>query len=131
MRKLWLSLIVLCVSVSLFAIDKNFEKKYKLKSIIDDENGIIWYKHKQGTQGAVKIYPYIGKRLVNEECFLRMVILFYGNENLFVREYVFTVDDEEFVLKPREIIETVDDDVSEELEKLLKKICYLCNQVIC
>ncbi len=108
MRKLRLCLIFLCVSVSLFAADKNFEKKYNLKSVVDDQNGIIWYKHKQGTQGAVKIYPYIGKRKDSEQCFLRMVILFYGSKNLFVKEYVFTVDDEEFVLKPRKTIETIE-----------------------
>jgi hypothetical protein len=108
MKKLWLCLILMWVSVSLFTADKKFEKKYNLKSIVDDQNGIIWYKHKQGTQGAVKIYPYIGKRMDSEQCFLRMVILFYGSENLFVNEYVFTVDDEEFVLKPRKTIETVE-----------------------
>jgi hypothetical protein len=99
----------LCVSLApLFAADKKFEKKYNLQSIVDDQNGITWYKHKQGTQGAVKIYPYIGKRISSEQCFLRMVILFYGSQNLFVREYVFTVDGEEFVLTPRKTIETVE-----------------------
>jgi hypothetical protein len=98
----------MCVSVSLYTADKYFEKKYNLKSIVDEQNGIIWYKHRQGTQGAVKIYPYIGKRMDSEQRFLRMVILFYGSENLFVNEYVFTADDEEFVLKPRKTIETVE-----------------------
>ena len=98
--------------VSLFssplAADKAFEKKYNLKSIVDDQNGIIWYKHEKGTQGGVKIYPYIGKRVANGQAFLRMVIIFYGHDNLFVREYVFTVDDEEFIVKPRKTIETIE-----------------------
>lgn len=108
MRKLWVCLILLCVSVSLFAADKNFEKKYNLKSQVDEDHGIIWYKHKKGSGGNTKIYPYIGQSMESGECFLRMVILYAGRENLFVKEYVFTVDEKEVNLIPRKTIETVE-----------------------
>jgi hypothetical protein len=108
MKKIWSELLLICILVSLAGADKAFEKKYNLKSIVDEQNGIIWYKHKKGTQGGVKIYPYIGKHIQSGQAFLRMVIIFYGYDNLFVNEYIFTVDDEEFVVKPRKTIETIE-----------------------
>jgi hypothetical protein len=108
MKKLCLILVVLFVSASLYPLDKAFEKKYNLKPQVDEANGIIWYKHKKGSGGNTKIYPYIGQRIQSGECFLRMVILYAGPENLFVKEYIFTVDDEEHSLIPRKKIETVE-----------------------
>ncbi|MGB6338769.1 MAG: hypothetical protein WBF32_03265 [Candidatus Aminicenantaceae bacterium] len=108
MKKICLILIVLFISTSLYPLDESFEKKYNLKSQVDEENGIIWYRHKKGSGGNTKIYPYIGKRTKSEECFLRMVILYAGPQNLFVKEYVFTVDDVEHILIPRKKIETVE-----------------------
>ena len=108
MKNICVVLMLLCFCVSFLAADKAFEKKYNLKPIVDEQNGIIWYKHKDGTQGAVKIYPYIGRRVETGQTFLRMVIIFYGNEPFFVKEYIFTVDDEEFVLKPRKTPEIVE-----------------------
>lgn len=108
MKNIYAGLLLLCLCAALVAADKAFEKKYNLKPIVDEQNGIIWYKHKEGTQGGVKIYPYIGKRMESNETFLRMVIIYYGNANIFVNEYVFTVDGEEFVLKTRKTPETVE-----------------------
>ena len=108
MKKICLILVVLFIATSLFPLDKAFAKKYSLKPQVDEDNGIIWYKHKKGSGGNTKIYPYIGQRMQSGECFLRMVILYAGPENLFVKEYIFTVDDEEHVLTPRKKIETVE-----------------------
>jgi hypothetical protein len=108
MKKICLILIFLFISTSLYPLDKAFEKKYNLKAQVDEDIGIIWYKHKKGSGGNTKIYPYIGQRMGSDECFLRMVILYAGPENLFVKEYIFTVDDEEHVLTPRKKIETVE-----------------------
>lgn len=108
MKKICLILVVLFISTSLYPLDKAFEKKYNLKSQVDEENGIIWYKHKKGSGGNTKIYPYIGQRMESGECFLRMVILYVGPQKFFVNEYVFTVDDEEIRLTPRKKIETVE-----------------------
>jgi hypothetical protein len=108
MRRFWPFLLICCLCTTLAAFDEAFEKKYNLRSIKDAQNGIIWYKHKKGTQGGVKIYPYIGKRIASGQVFLRMVIIFYGYDNLFVREYVLTVDDEEYVITPRKTIETIE-----------------------
>ncbi len=108
MKRFWVCLLLFIVFASPLAADKKFEKKYNLKPIVDEKNGITWYKHKEGTQGGVKIYPYIGKRMESGETFLRMVIIYYGRDNIFVNEYIFTVDDEEFVLKPRRTVETVE-----------------------
>ena len=101
-----LIIFVLFLSLSLFSSD--FEKKYNLKSQIDKKNGIIWYKHKKGSGGNTKIYPYFGKRIEDNQCSLRMVILYRGPDNLFVKEYIFTVDDEEHILTPRNKIQTVE-----------------------
>jgi len=108
MRRICLILIFLFISTSLYPLDKAFEKKYNLKAQVDEDNGITWYKHKKGSGGNTKIYPYIGQRTQSGECFLRMVILYAGPENLFVKEYIFTVDDEEHSLMPRKKIETVE-----------------------
>lgn len=108
MKKICLILIVLFISTSLYPLDKAFEKKYNLKSQVDEDKGIIWYRHKKGLGGNTKIYPYFGHRMQSGECFLRMVILYAGPENLFVKEYIFTVDDEEHSLIPRKKIETVE-----------------------
>jgi hypothetical protein len=108
MKKICLILIVLFISTSLYPLDKAFEKKYNLKPQVDEDNGIIWYKHKKGSGGNTKIYPYFGQRMQSSECFLRMVILYAGPENLFIKEYIFTVDDEEYNLIPRKKIETVE-----------------------
>jgi hypothetical protein len=97
---------VLFLSLSLFSSD--FEKKYNLKSQIDKKNGIIWYKHKKSSGGSTKIYPYIGKKIEGNQCLLRMVILYRGPDNLFVKEYIFTVDDEKYSLTPRNTIQTVE-----------------------
>ncbi len=101
-----LMFFVLFLSLSLFSSD--FEKKYNLKSQIDKKNGIIWYKHKKGSGSNTKIYPYIGKRIEDNQCSLRMVILYQGPNNLFIKEYIFTVDDEEYILTPRNTIKTVE-----------------------
>ena len=108
MKRFWAYLLLFSVFASPLVADKKFEKKYNLRPIVDEKNGITWYKHKDGTQGAVKIYPYIGQRMETGQTFLRMVIIFYGNEPFFVNEYIFTVDDEEFVLKPRKTPEIVE-----------------------
>lgn len=112
MKKICLTLLILFISVllhsSLYLADKEFEKKYNLKSQVDEKNGIVWYKHKKGSGGNAKLYPYIGQRVESGQCFLRMVIVFFGRDNLFVKEYVFTVDDEEHILTPRKKIKTVE-----------------------
>ncbi len=108
MKRICLILVVIFVATSLYSLDKAFEKKYNLKPQVDEDNGIIWYKHKKGSSGNAKIYPYIGQRMESGECFLRMVILYGGRENLFVKEYVFSVDDKEYILTPRKKIETVE-----------------------
>ena len=105
-KSIALIFFVLFLSLSLFSSD--FEKKYNLKSQIDKKNGIIWYRHKKGSGGNTKIYPYIGKRIEDNQCSLRMVILYRGPDNLFVKEYIFTVDDEEYILTPRNKIQTVE-----------------------
>jgi hypothetical protein len=108
MKRICLIFVILFFTASLYPLDKAFEKKYNLISQVDEDRGIIWYKHKKGTGGNTKIYPYFGQRMENGECFLRMVILYAGSDNLFVREYVFTVDDKETRLTPRKTIETVE-----------------------
>jgi len=112
MRKIYLTILVLFISVlllsSLYSADKEFEKKYNLKSQVDEKNGIVWYKHKKSTGGNAKIYPYIGQRVESGQCFLRMVIIYVGRDNLFIKEYIFTADDVEFALTPRKKIETVE-----------------------
>ena len=57
MKNICSILIILFVTAALYPLDKAFEKKYNLKAQVDEEHGIIWYKHKKGSGGNTKIYP--------------------------------------------------------------------------
>jgi hypothetical protein len=51
---------------------------------------------------------YFGKKQDVDQYFLRMVIAYYAPSRLIVNEYRFTIDDEEHVVKPRDVVQTID-----------------------
>ena len=106
MKRASIIIFVLLFSVSLLSSD--FEKKYNLKSQIDKKNGIIWYKHKNNTGTNSRVYLYFGKKQDADQFFLRLVIAYYAPSRLIVKEYKFTIDDEEHVVKPRATVRTID-----------------------
>lgn len=106
MKKASIIIFVLLFSISLLSSD--FEKKYNLKSQIDKKNGIIWYKHKNNTGTNSRVYLYFGKKQDTDRFFLRLVIAYYASSRLIVEEYRFTIDDQEYVVKPRATVRTID-----------------------
>jgi hypothetical protein len=106
MKKTSFVIFILLFSISLFSSD--FEKKYKLKTQVDKKNGIVWYKHKNNTGTNSRVYLYFGKKQDTGQFFLRMVIAYYAPSRLIVEEYRFTIDDEEHVVKPRDVVRTID-----------------------
>jgi hypothetical protein len=106
LRKLYLVVFLLFLSQLLFPTD--IEKKYKLKTQVDKKNGIVWYKHKNNSGTSSRVYVYFGKKQDADQYFLRMVIAYYATKRLIVEEYTFTIDDEEHVVKPRDLVRTVD-----------------------
>jgi hypothetical protein len=101
-------LVVFLLFLSQLLFPTNIEKKYKLKTQLDKKNGIVWYKHKSNTGANSRVYVYFGKKQDVDQYFLRMVIAYYAPSRLIVEEYTFTIDDEEHVVKPRDIVRTVD-----------------------
>ena len=106
MKRVSIIIFVLLFSISL--LSSNFEKKYNLKSQIDKKNGIIWYKHKNNTGTNSRVYLYFGKKQDTDRFFLRLVIAYYASSRLIVEEYRFTIDDQEYVVKPRATVRTID-----------------------
>ncbi|UCE42286.1 MAG: hypothetical protein JSV17_04770, partial [Candidatus Aminicenantes bacterium] len=51
---------------------------------------------------------YFGKKQDTDQYYLRMVIAYYAPSRLGVEEYTFTIDDEEYVVKPRDVVRTLD-----------------------
>ena len=106
LRKVYPVIFLLFLSQLLFPTD--IEKKYKLKTQLDKKNGIVWYKHKNNTGTNSRVYVYFGKKQDADQYFLRMVIAYYAPSRLIVEEYRFTIDDEEHVVKPRDVVRTID-----------------------
>lgn len=106
MKRASIIIFVLLFSTSL--LSSEFEKKYNLKSQIDKKNGIIWYKHKNNTGTNSRVYLYFGKKQDTDRFFLRLVIAYYASSRLIVEEYRFTIDDQEYVVKPRATVRTID-----------------------
>jgi len=106
MKRESIIIFVLLFSISLLSSD--FEKKYNLKSQTDNKNAVTWYKHKNSVGANSRVYLYFGKKQHADQFFLRMVIAYYASSRLIVEEYRFTVDDEEYVVKPRTTVQTID-----------------------
>jgi hypothetical protein len=106
MKKVYPIVILLLLSRLLFPSD--VVKKYKLKTQVDKRNDIVWYKHKNNTGTNSRVYVYFGKKLDVDQYFLRMVISYFASSRLIVNEYRFTIDDEEHVVKPRDVVRTID-----------------------
>ncbi len=102
------SIIIFVLLFSILLLSSDFEKKYNLKSQIDKKNGIIWYKHKNNTGTNSRVYLYFGKKQDTDRFFLRLVIAYYASSRLIVEEYRFTIDDQEYVVKPRATVRTID-----------------------
>lgn len=84
------------------------EKKYHLKAEFNKKNGITWYKHKNNTGGNTRVVLYFGQKKKDGALFVRIALSFYAPEKLFVNKYIFTLDDKEYILVPREAVTTVD-----------------------
>ncbi len=106
MKRVSIIALVLLFSFSLFSSE--FEKKYNLKSQIDEKNGIIWYKHKKNTGTSSRVYVYFGKKQDANQYFIRMVLAYYGSSRLIINEFKFTIDGEEHVVTPRAALRTID-----------------------
>ena len=102
------SIIIFVLLFYIPLLSSNFEKKYNLKSQIDKKNGIIWYKHKNNTGTNSRVYLYFGKKQDAYQFSLHMVIAYFAPSRLIVKEYRFTIDDEEYVVKPRATVQTID-----------------------
>ncbi len=104
MKKTTIIIFILLLSASLFSSD--IAKKYNLKTKVDKKHGITWYIHKNNMQSRSRISLYIGK--INEEnkYFLKLRINYYAPVNLFIKEYIFKIEDEEYTLIPRKTIQT-------------------------
>lgn len=106
MRKIYLVIVLLFSSQLIYPSD--IEKKYNLKSQLDKKNGIVWYKHKNNTGTNSRVYLYFGKKQDTDQFFLRMVIAYNAPSRLIIEEYKFTIDDEEHVVKPRDVVRTIE-----------------------
>ena len=103
---------------------------------MDKKNGIIWYKHKYNSGTNSRIYLYFGKRIEDNQYYLGMVIAYYASSELFINEYIFTIDDEEHVLIPRKTIQIVEmrdnpsrmDNVDDESKGICEVYDVLINQ---
>jgi len=103
-KNLFILFLILWLSISLFSSD--LTKKYNLKTKVDEKHGITWYIHKNNMQSRSRIYLYIGKINKDNKYFLKLRINYYAPINLFIKEYVFKIDDDEYTLTPRKTIQT-------------------------
>ena len=110
MKKIAIIIGIFYLAVSLWSYDfqKDLEKKYNLKSETDKKKGITWYKHKNSVNTNSRIYLYFGVKNKNNQLILRMVISHYAGEKLFIKEYKFNIDGKEYILTPREKVQTID-----------------------
>lgn len=92
----------------MFLAAADLEKKYNLKSEFDKKNGITWYRHNNNTGANTRVVLYFGQKKKDGALFVRMALSYYAPDKLFVNKYIFTLDDKDYVIVPRDTVTTVD-----------------------
>jgi len=103
------ALLLLLVSFfTTFLSAADIEKKYHLKSEFDKKNSITWYRHKNNTGANTRVVLYFGQKKKDGALLVRMSLSYYAPEKLFVNKFIFTLDEKEFIIEPRNVVTTVD-----------------------
>lgn len=87
--------------------DKSIAKKFKLQPKEDKQKGITTFMPK-GSSGRSRIVLYILKNDRDNSYNLRLRIAYFAEEMLFIKQYVITADDKEYILPMREMTRQVD-----------------------
>lgn len=87
--------------------DKSIAKKFKLQPKEDKQKGITTFMRK-GSSGRSRIVLYILKNDRDNSYNLRLRIAYFAEEMLFIKQYVITADDKEYILPMREMTRQVD-----------------------
>jgi hypothetical protein len=86
---------------------KSIVKKFKLQPKEDKQKGITTYMPK-GSSSRSRVVLYIVKIERDNSYVLRLRIAYFAEEMLFIKQYIFTADDKEYILPMREMTRQVD-----------------------
>jgi hypothetical protein len=86
---------------------KNIAKKFKLQPKEDKQKGITTYMPK-GSSGRSRLVLYILKIDRDNSYVLRLRIAYFAEEMLFIKQYIITADDKEYILPMRELTRQID-----------------------
>ncbi len=116
-KKIPIFLLVVMISVFLFSLGfagakgedtgKNITKEFKLRVQEDKQKGITTYMPK-GASGHSRIVLYILKNDRVNSYALRLRIAYFADEMLFIKQYVITAGEKEYILPMRELTRQVD-----------------------
>jgi len=86
---------------------KNIAREFKLQAREDKQKGITTFMPK-GSSGRSRIVLYILKNDRDNSYALRLRIAYFAEEMLFIKQYVITADDKEYILPTRELTRQID-----------------------
>lgn len=87
--------------------EKNIAKKFKLQAKEDKQKGITTFMPK-GSSGRSRIVLYILKNDRDNSYSLRLRIAYFAEEMLFIKQYIISADDKEYILPMREMTRQID-----------------------
>lgn len=87
--------------------EKNIAREFKLQAKEDKQKGITTFMPK-GSSGRSRIVLYILKNDRDNSYALRLRIAYFAEEMLFIKQYIITADDKEYILPMREMTRQID-----------------------